>query len=140
VFCISKLRTTFTLRDSFSREKTAYRSWRLLFGHCGICNDFLQLLRRLHAGLPPHGLPFFVHLLAIAGFLSTSICTILAESPISRATSVSIGFIALHGPHHVAIKSTSTGLSPLISSLNDSFFSIFSEVFNNFQNAPSQQQ
>src|SRR5579872_1365629 len=42
----------------------------------------------------------------------------VALSPISFFSSSSIGLIILHGPHHAAEKSTSTGFGSLISSEN----------------------
>jgi hypothetical protein len=43
---------------------------------------------------------------------------IFALSPIFAFSSSSIGFIALHGPHHSAEKSTNVGVVLLIISLN----------------------
>ena len=49
-----------------------------------------------------------------------------------EATSFKIGAIALQGPHHSAEKSTNTGFSPFINSLNDTFCSIL-KMFKLFQ-------
>src|SRR5690606_41180979 len=64
------------------------------------------------------GTPLTWYLAATCGFLSTSILMIVAVSPTRCLTSSNIGACIWHGPHHVAKKSTRTGLSLLISSLN----------------------
>ena len=53
-----------------------------------------------------------------------SIFMILASSPTLEATSFKMGAIALHGPHHSAEKSISTGISEFMRSLNDFFVAI----------------
>ena len=48
---------------------------------------------------------------AVLGLVSISTFTTLTRPAYSSASSSSIGAIALHGAHHVAQKSTSTGVS-----------------------------
>lgn len=55
---------------------------------------------------------------AACGFLSMSTFIIFALSPTFEDTSFNIGAIILQGPHHSAEKSTRTGVSELIRSLN----------------------
>src|SRR5690606_7757109 len=64
------------------------------------------------------GTPLTPYSAAIVGYSSTSIFTILAASPTLSFTVFRTEDCTLHGPHQVAKKSISTGLSELINSLN----------------------
>src|SRR5690606_21833005 len=64
------------------------------------------------------GTPRIWYCPASCGFLSTSILIIAAVSPMRCFTSSRMGACIWQGPHHVAKKSTKTGLSPLINSWN----------------------
>ena len=56
-------------------------------------------------------MPRMPNFAGVAGLESTSIFVKLTLPAYSEATSSTIGAIILHGPHHSAQKSTSTGLS-----------------------------
>ena len=73
-----------------------------------------------------------------ASFLSTSSFRILILSPSSSFSCSNTGCIILHGPHHVAKKSTNVGCSLFIISVNLSillFLSLFSsaKIVSNMQ-------
>src|SRR5690606_21484727 len=56
------------------------------------------------------GTPRMPNLAAVAWLSSTSTLTMFRRSPYSVATWSRMGAIILQGPHHVAVKSTSTGV------------------------------
>jgi hypothetical protein len=58
--------------------------------------------------------------IGVAGFSSMSIFITLILSPSSPWICSTIGAIMRHGPHHVAQKSTSTGISDLSTRLSNS--------------------
>src|ERR1035437_9374020 len=58
--------------------------------------------------------------IGVAGFSSMSIFKILTFAPSSTWICSTIGAIMRHGPHHVAQKSTNTGMSDLSTELSNS--------------------
>src|SRR5262245_34523159 len=67
-------------------------------------------------------IPYFA---AVAGFSSTFSFTIFTLPPIEPASSSSAGAIILHGPHHSAQKSTTTGWLLLSTSASKSWSETF---------------
>lgn len=83
---------------------------KVLFGMTPLSFQTISpFLNRINVGTPR-----ILNLVETEGFLSTSILRIRTEDPSFFLTASTIGVIVLHGPHHVAWKSTSVGISELI--------------------------
>src|SRR5882762_11998718 len=70
------------------------------------CASTVPFLNRISVGMPR-----MPNLGGVCGFSSMLILATLIRSPYSLAISSRIGAIILHGPHHSAQKSSSTGLT-----------------------------